>query len=188
MQNKRKAWSTDIVGISTDNLVFLDESGVNTDMTRIYGRAPSNQRVADSAPLTTPTTTTVLASIRANGQITYDTYKGGTTAVRFKEYLEHILLPMLKPDDVIVMDNMRSHHAKIVRNLLDAKKIKYLYLPPYSPDLNPIEKMWSKCKAILRKLKVRLVDQLPDAIRFAINSIRSRDCCAWFHLYYSRYF
>ena len=74
MQNRRKAWSTDIARISTDNLVFLDESGVNTDMTRIYGRAPSNQRVADGAPSTTPITTTVLASIRTNGQIAYDTY------------------------------------------------------------------------------------------------------------------
>ena len=122
MQDKREAWNADIAGIKTDNLVFLDESGVNTDMTRIYGRALSNQRVADSAPLSTPITTTVLASIRTNGQITYDTYQGGTTATRFKEYLEHILLPALKTDDVIVMDNMRSHHAKIVRNLLDTKK------------------------------------------------------------------
>lgn len=186
MQDKREAWNADIAGIKTDNLVFLDESGVNTDMTRIYGRALSNQRVADSAPLSTPITTTVLASIRTNGQITYDTYQGGTTATRFKEYLEHVLLPALKTDDVIVMDNMRSHHAKIVRNLLDTKKIKYLYLPPYSPDLNPIEKMWSKCKSILRKLKVRLVDQLPDSIRFAICSIRPQDCCDWFHPYYLR--
>lgn len=186
MQDKREAWNADIAGIKTDNLVFLDESGVNTNMTRIYGRAPSNQRVADSAPLSTPITTTVLASIRTNGQITYDTYRGGTTATRFKEYLEHILLPVLKTDDVIVMDNMRSHHAKIVCHLLDTKKIKYLYLPPYSPDLNPIEKMWSKCKSILRKLKVRLVEQLPDSIRFAIHSIRPQDCCDWFHPYYLR--
>lgn len=141
MQSKREAWNADIAGIKTDNLVFLDESGVNTDMTRIYGRALSNQRVTDSVPLTTPIITTVLASIRTNAQITYDTYQGGTTAVRFMEYLEHILLPSLKADDVIVMDNMRSHHAKTVRHFLDSKKIKYLYLPSYSPDLNPIGKM-----------------------------------------------
>ena len=91
-------------------------------MTRIYGRVPSNQCVEDSAPLITSITTTILASIRTNGQITYNTYQGGTTATCFKEYLEHILLPALKTDDVIVMDNMRSHYAKIIRNLLDMEK------------------------------------------------------------------
>lgn len=90
-------------------------------------------------------------------------------------------LPSLKPDDVVIMDNMRSHHAKVVCELLNRKSIHYRYLPPYSPDLNPIEKLWSKFEAILRKIKARLLAQLPDAIRSAIDSICPHDCSAWFH-------
>mgnify|MGYP002947523456 FL=1 len=82
--------------------------------------------------------------------------------------------------DVIVMDNMRSHHAKIVKQVLDESEIKYLYLPPYSPDLNPIEKMWSKLKAYLRKEKVRVVSELPAAIERAFSTVRVSDCLGWF--------
>ena len=84
--------------------------------------------------------TTVLSSIRLNGSLVYTTYQGGTTAQRFREYIGKQLIPSLEKDDVVIMDNMRSHHAKIVTELLDKAGISYLYLPPYSPDLNPIEK------------------------------------------------
>ena len=144
--------------------MFLDESGINTDMTRLYGRALSNERAVDNTPLNTPTTTTILSSIRMNGEMAYTTYTGGTTAERFRDYLENVLLPTLDEHAVIIMDNMKSHHARIVKALLDERKIAYLYLPPYSPDLNPIEKLWSKLKSILRKLKVRAFEKLPLAV------------------------
>lgn len=110
-----------------------------------------NRRAVDKTPLNTPCNTTVLSSIRLNGDCAYTVYQGGTTAERFAEYLKTKLLPTLSEADIIVMDNMRSHHAKVVKQLLDSSKVTYLYLPPYSPDLNPIEKMWSKLKAFLRK-------------------------------------
>ena len=132
-----------------EHLVFLDESGVNTNLTRLYGRALSSQRAVDHAPLNTPQTTTVLSSIRLNGEKAFTTYQGGTTGERFVQYLKETLLPTLKPGDIVVMDNMRSHHVKAVREVLEEKGMKVLYLPPYSPDLNPIEKMWSKMKALL---------------------------------------
>lgn len=110
-------------------------------MTRRYARAKKNQRAADSTPLNTPATTTILSSIRLDGSCIYTTYQGGTTAERFESYLKSDLFPTLSPDDIVVMDNMRSHHAKVVKNLLDEKHIQYLYLPPYSPDYNPIENM-----------------------------------------------
>ena len=78
------------------------------------------------------------------------------------------------------MDNMKSHHAKAVKTLLDKAKVPYLYLPPYSPDLNPIEKLWSKVKALLRKYKARTADQLPDAIQIAFHSVTASDCYGWF--------
>ncbi len=169
------AWS-DVV----DHLVFLDESGVNTNMTRLYGRAPSSERAVDHTPLNTPQTTTILSSIRFNGEKAFTTYQGGTTGKRFVTYLKEILLPTLRPGDIVVMDNMRSHHVQAVRELLEASGIVLLYLPPYSPDLNPIEKMWSKVKAILRGWKVRSLDTLPDSIQLALNMVSPSDCQHWF--------
>lgn len=87
---------------------------------------------------------------------------------RFKRYLETVLLPYLNGNSVLVMDNMKSHHAKAVKNLLDGSCVRYIYLPPYSPDLNPIEKLWSKVKAFLRKFKARTLDALPNAIQCAL--------------------
>lgn len=105
-------------------------------MTRRYARAKKNQRAVDSTPLNTPATTTILSSIRLDGSCIYTTYQGGTTAERFESYLKSDLLPPLDPDDIVVMYNMRFHHAKDVKNLLDEKHIQYLYLPPYSPELS----------------------------------------------------
>lgn len=163
-----------------NKLVFLDESGLNTDMTRRYARSKSNERAVDGVPVNTPCSTTILSSIRLNGKTAHIVYQGGTTAQRFAEYLKETLLPTLSTDDVIIMDNMRSHHAKAVKALLEASGIRYLYLPPYSPDLNPIEKMWLKVKACLRKQKVRIPSQLPNAIESAFSSVCPSDCLGWF--------
>lgn len=149
-------------------------------MTRLYGRALSSKRAVDSTPLSKPTTTTILSSIRINGEMTYTTYTGGITAERFRDYLENVLLPTLDDHAVMIMDNMRSHHAKAVKALLDERKISYLYLPPYSPDLSPIEKLWSKIKSILRTLKVRAFKKLPSAAAQAFRSISVEDCKGWF--------
>lgn len=151
-------------------------------MTRRYARSLSSKRAVDHAPLGTPANTTILSSIRINGESAYTTYVGGTTAERFRSYLENVLLPTLDENAVIVMDNMKSHHAKIVTKFLDERNITYLYLPPYSPDLNPIEKLWSKLKSVLRKLKVRTVSKLPQAIAEAFHTISQQDCRAWFRL------
>ncbi|OJH47607.1 IS630 family transposase [Lactococcus lactis subsp. lactis bv. diacetylactis] len=91
------------------------------------------------------------------------------------------LLLTLSEADIIVMDTMRSHHAKAVKQLLDSSKVTYLYLPPYSPDLNPIEKMWSKLKAFLRKEKIRMASELPSAISKGFLTIRPKGCIGWFH-------
>lgn len=120
------------------------------------------------------------ASIQLNGETAYTTYSGGTTSERFVDYLRNILIQTLSPDSIVVMDNMRSHHTQAVKDLLEQAGVQYLYLPPYSPDLNPIEKMWSKLKAFLRKAKVRLLEKLPDAVRAAFKTISSHDCSGWF--------
>jgi len=110
----------------------------------------------------------------------YTTYSGGTTAEKFKNYLESTLIPRLGENSIVIMDNMKSHHANDVKKCLDERKVNYLYLPPYSPDFNPIEKLWSKIKAFLRKLKARTPEQLPIAINEAFCAVTPSDCAGWF--------
>ena len=133
-----------IAGAKPEHQIYLDESGINTNLTRHYAHAVHGKRAIDAAPINTPAGTTVLSSIRLNGSLVYTTYQGGTTAQRFREYMKEQLIPSLEKDDVVIMDNMRSHHAKIVTELMDKSGISYLYLPPYSPDLNPVEKCGQK--------------------------------------------
>lgn len=178
---KRKNWNGLISGFSASDLVFLDESGCNTDMTRRYAYSFGGNRAVDSTPLSKPKNTTILSSIQLNGTLHYTTFSGGTTVERFKQYLEADLLPHLNSDSVLVMDNMKSHHAKAVKELLDSSGVRYIYLPPYSPDLNPIEKLWSKVKALLCKFKARTLDALPNAIQHAFQTVFPSDCSGWFH-------
>ncbi len=166
--------------IPTEKLVFLDESGVNTNVVRHYGRSKGKRRVVDHAPFSTPKSTTVLSAIRLNGQFACMTYEGGTTKERFKEYLENMLLPSIHAGEYVVMDNLRTHHCHFVEELIRKKGAIPLYLPPYSPDLNPIEKMWSKMKAILRKLCIRVKDKLIPAVHQALASVSPSDCSGWF--------
>ena len=108
-----------------------------------------------------------------NGQTAYTTYQVGTNKDKFIDYLKNVLVLTLHDGDIVIMDNMRTHHAKAVREVIDNLKINVIYLPPYSPDFNPIEKMWSKIKSILRKMKIRVLDALPDAVEYAFSKVFS---------------
>ena len=132
----RKEWNKTISVFEKNHIVYLDESGINIGMTRIYGRI-------DHTPINTPKNTTILSSIRLNGETAYTTYMGGATKEKFVDYLENILIPTLKDGDVIIMDNMRSHHAKEAAETVSrtSKDLTIPYLPSYSPDFNPIEMM-----------------------------------------------
>ena len=112
-------------------------------MTRRYAYAKGRSRAVDSVPLSKPKSTTILSSIQLDGTLHDTTFSDGTTVEHFKHYLKDILLSHLNGNSVLVMDNMKSHHAKAITQLLESSCIRYLFLPPYSPDLNPIEKLWS---------------------------------------------
>ena len=140
----------------------------------------SDLKAVYAVPLWKPQNTTVLSSIQLNGETAYTTYSGGTTSERFVDYLRNILIPTLSPDSIVVMDNMRSHHTKAVKDLLTQAGVHYLYLPPYSPDLNPIEKMWAKFKAFLRKAKVRQLEKLLNTVNVAFKTICPADCSGRF--------
>ena len=180
VKNRRKEWLEFEKTADSSHLVFLDESGVNTDLNRIYGRSIGKNRVFDHSPLNTPTITTVLSSIRIDGSTVAVTYNGGTTGDRFTEYIKDSLITTLKDDDIVIMDNLRSHHVQPVKDAFKEAKISFIYLPPYSPDLNPIEKMWSKVKSILRKWKIRNALDLPHAIDKALSLVTKNDCINWF--------
>ena len=133
MAQKKKDWNGLISGFKASDLVFLDESGFNTDMTRRLAYSLSGSRAVNSALLSKPKNTTILSSIQLNGTLHYTTFSGGTTVDHFRQYLEDILPPHLNDDSVLAMDNMKSYHAKAVKELLDSSGIRYIYLPPYSP-------------------------------------------------------
>lgn len=168
-------------GYDKNNLVFIDESGINTDLTRMYGRAAGGERCNDKVPFNTPQNTTILSSIRYNGETMYTVYQGGTTSDKFADYWKNILAPALHKNDIVVMDNMRTHHSKEVKKVIEELEINVVYLPPYSPDFNPIEKMWSKRKSILRRLKIRTLENLPDAVGYSFSTICASDCLGWFN-------
>ena len=166
--------------ITMEHIVCLDESAAKTNMTRLYGRAMGGKRCFDTAPDSRWKTTTMLSSLRCDGTTACMVYEGGTTREIFEIYIEQLLCPTLKPGDHVLMDNLASHKSARVSQLIENCGAQVHYLPPYSPDLNPIEKMWSKMKAILRKLKPRSGESLFEAIKEAFARITHADAKNWF--------
>jgi transposase len=160
--------------------VFLDESGAKTNMTRLRGRAPRGKRLNAAAPAGRWESTTMISSIRLDGSTTIMTINGATDAEVFRAYVKDILCPALKPGDIVVMDNLSAHKNALTRELIEAAGAQAWFLPPYSPDLNPIEKMWSKVKAWLRKLEARTPEALHEAVGTAFSKITANDARGWF--------
>ena len=163
-----------------DKLIFLDESGINTGMTRLYGRSLSKERVVDYTPDVRFERTSILSSIRANGDMVPLVFEGALNGDLFKAYISQCLAPTLRKGDIVIMDNLTSHKVKGVIDPIIAAGASVIYLPPYSPDLNPIEMMWSKMKAYLRKVKARTNELLETAIAEALGCITTSDILAWF--------
>ena len=172
--------------VDAGKLVFLDESGVNTNMSRRYARSIIGQRANDAIPLNTGKSTTILSSVRLDGTIVPVLFTGAVNRDRFLDYLKEHLVPTLQPGDLVIMDNLRTHKVDGVATLIQSAGAVPVYLPPYSPDLNPIEEMWSKIKAYLRKVKARSSDLLVQAIKDAFSTVSVSDIFAWFeHAGYS---
>ena len=161
-------------------MVFLDESSINTGMTRLYGRGPSGERVVDYTPDVRFERTTIMSSIRLNGEMVPLLFEGSLNGEFFKEYISQCLAPTLQKGDIVIMDNLSSHKVTGAIDPIIAAGARVLYLPPYSPDLNPIEMMWSKVKAYLRKTKARTRELLDDAIAKALDRVTVSDILAWF--------
>jgi len=161
-------------------LVFLDESGAKTNMTRLYGRSFDGGRLVDATPHGHWCVTTMLSSIRADGTTAAMTIEGATDAEVFAAYVKEVLVPTLRPGDIVVMDNLAPHKMPAITTALETAGAEVWFLPAYSPDLNPIEKMWSKIKALLRKAKARTEETLLQAIRNALAAVTQSDAIGWF--------
>ena len=147
LKAKRTVWSKMQCTMHATPLVFLDESGVNTNLTRRYGQAKGKARVKDSASLNTPKATTIVSSVRLDGTTVPKLLSGAMNGSMFLDYIQHELVPSLHAGDLVIMDNLRCHKVKGVKEAIRQNGAQLLYLPPYSPDFNPIEMMWSKLKS-----------------------------------------
>lgn len=149
-------------------------------MTRNYGRAPRGQRVPEATPQSHWQTLTLLAALTTRGLQAPMTIPEPTDGDIFLAYVEQVLCPRLRPGQVVILDNLSAHKVAGVREQIEAAGARLLYLPPYSPDLNPIEQAWSKLKQILRSLKARTVEALETAVAEALNAITVENAIAWF--------
>jgi transposase len=168
--------------LPVDRLVFLDESGVTTKMARTHARAPRGQRAYGSIPLGSWQRLTVLGALACEGLIATMSIEASTSTAVLLAYLEQVLVPKLrqvKPDAVLVMDNLRPHHATEVVELLAQAGIGVLYLPRYSPEFNPIEPAWAKVKERLKAKAARTLEALEAELKPALDTITAKDARGW---------
>ena len=161
-------------------MVFVDECGTHTSMTRLRARAPRGERTYGRVPRNRGKNTTLLASMDYEGMGPSMAVVGSTTKAVFEAYVERILAPSLRPGQVVVMDNLGAHRGERVGEFIEKRGCSLLFLPPYSPDFSPIEEAFSKIKALLRKAKARMRPALVEAIGRALDAVSTEDARGWF--------
>jgi transposase len=162
--------------MDASRFIFLDETGLNTKMTRLYGRAPRGERLVAAVPHGHWRTTTFIAGLRQSGIIAPLVLDGPMTGAAFRAYVEQALVPALKPGDVVVMDNLAAHKVAGIEEAIALAGASLLYLPPYSPDLNPIEQLIAQLKALLRKAAARTKEALWATTGQLLDLILPSEC------------
>jgi transposase len=180
VQEKRRWWSILVSAKPIGDLVFIDETGANTKMIRRYGWGPKTSRVISDVPHGHWKTTTFVAALRSSGFTAPMVSDGPMNGDLFLAYVQQQLMPTLKPNDIVVMDNLSSHKRIGVRQAIESTGATLMYLPPYSPDLNPIELAFSKLKTLLRKAATRTVEELWEAIAEIIQQFPNEECIRYF--------
>lgn len=181
VQNERHRFREELRNEPSSRFVFVDESGAKTNMTRGYGWAEKGQRAYASAPYGHWETTTMIGSVRLDGQTTCMTLDGAVDRDAFIAFLKHVLGPSLQEGDVVIMDNLPSHKSTIVSEVVESFGARVRYLPSYSPDYNPIEMMWSKIKQFLKSAKARTEEGLIQAIGKAFQDVKPSHALGWFN-------
>ena len=163
-----------------DKLVFIDEMGMHLGLTRLYGRATPGERVVEASAGYSSAHYTAVAALRARGVQAPFMLEGSMDSLAFETYVAQVLAPALGPGDIVILDNLSFHKHEPIRTLIEARGASVEFLPPYSPDLNPIENCWSKAKACLRAAKARTHDELVNALADALRAVSGHDALAWF--------
>jgi transposase len=176
----RLAWREDQPRIHADRLVFIDETGTATNMARRYGRCRRGERLNAKLPHGHWKTTTFVAGLRVGGITAPCVIDRPMNGLTFRAYVEQFLAPTLKPGDIVVMDNLAAHKVEGVQEAIEAAGATLRYLPPYSPDLNPIEQVFAKLKALLRKAAERSVEALCDRIGDLLGAFSPKECANYF--------
>lgn len=177
---RRAQWQASQVQIDPTSVVFIDETWAKTNMTRRYGRSPLGTRLLEKTPCGRWQTTTFLGALRVQGFVAPLTVDGAINGALFRAWVEQHLAPTLSPGDVVVMDNLSSHKVRGVREAIEAAGAELRYLPPYSPDLNPIELAFSKLKKLLRDGAERTVDKLWTLCGQTLDQFTEHECRNYF--------
>ena len=172
---KRAQWKSGQDDIDAGRLIFIDETWAKTNMTRLRGRAPRGQRLIAKIPHGHWKTTTLIAALGIDGIRCSTVVDGAINGDVFEAFVRHVLLPELRPGDVVVMDNLSSHKRLTIRQLIESVRAKLVYLPPYSPDLNPIEHIFSKVKQLLRSLAYRTRKALWGSMQSVLDAVTTSD-------------
>jgi transposase len=173
---RRALWQVQQAGLDPERLVFIDETWAKTNMTRPRGRSLCGTRLVDKSPHGHWKTTTFVAALRTSGLTAPLVLDGAINGDSFLAYVRQVLVPTLRAGDVVVMDNLSSHKRAGVREAIEAVGAKLLYLPPYSPDFNPIEQVFAKLKAFLRAVRPRTFDHVCELIRAAMALFTPAEC------------
>jgi transposase len=177
---KREEWEHCMPGLDLDKLIFFDEIGVNTKMIRLYGRCPKSQRLVDFAPAGHYSNSTLLSGMRLAGIVAPMLLDGAVNKETFATYIEQWMVPALEPGDILIIDNLPAHKSARVAAAVEGAGCSLVYLPSYSPDLNPIENMWSKVKASIRAAAARTREAVVEAVGIALHSVTRSDCLGYF--------
>jgi transposase len=179
-EEERRQWREQTKELDARKFVFLDESGSNIALTRLYARAPKGKRAHGSLPRNRGKNMTLIASLSLQGLGESLILDGSANAEVFEIYVEQILAPSLQPGQMVIMDNLSIHKGKKVRQLIEAQGCQLLFLPAYSPDLSPIEEAFSKVKAVLRRIGARTREALQEALEYALTTVSASDASGWF--------
>ena len=176
----RTTWADHQPTLDPDRLVFIDETGTSTNMARLRGRAPRGERLIGKIPHGHWKMTTFVAALRSNALTAPGVIDGPMNGNAFLAYVEQVLAPTLKPGDIVVLDNLSAHKVRGVREAIEGVGARLLYLPPYSPDFNPIEQLFARLKALLRKAAERSVEALWNRITSLLGAFPPDECANYF--------
>lgn len=179
VERKRRSFRAKMKRIRPSRLFFVDETGVTTAMARAYARSPRGERAVGSAPGKWEPFA-VVAALGVNGAVAPLVLPGAIDAAAFESYVEQVLVPELRPGEVVVWDNLASHQTRAAARAVRRAGARLIWLPPYSPDYNPIEQLWSKIKASLRRAAARTKDAVYASLGEALDGVTTRDARGWF--------